>query len=61
MRVSTLLCIVIEKFFVGVRKVKDPSGPSYALGMAFRKFEVTSGTVTWAKITQVPLASASHL
>lgn len=37
-----------------------PSGPLCALGMVFRKFEVTSGPVVWAKVTRVPLASASH-
>jgi len=57
-RISSLICIVMEKFFVGVRKVKEPSGPSCALGMVFRKIKVMSGPVVWAKVTQVPLISA---
>lgn len=61
MRVSSLIDVVMEKFFVGVRKVKEPSGPSCALEMVFNKFEVASGPVVWAKVTQVPLASASPL
>lgn len=52
---------MVEKVFVGVKKVKVPSGPFYFLEMVFRKFEVTSGLVIWAKVTLFPLPSASHL
>lgn len=41
--------------------MKEPSGPSCAPGTVFRKFEVASGLVVWAEVTQVPLPSASHL
>lgn len=30
-------------------------------GVEESEFEVTSGPIVWAEVTQVPLASASHL
>lgn len=60
LRVSSLICIAMEKFFVGVREVQELRGPSGALGMVSRKFKATSGPVVWAKVTQLPLATASH-
>lgn len=61
MRVPSLICVAMEKVFVGVKKVKVPSGSFCISEMVFRKFEVTSGLVIWAKVTSVPLPSASHL
>lgn len=57
LRVASLICIAMGKILCGGEGSEGAKRPFWCFG----KFEATSGPVAWAKVTQVPLASASHL